>query len=287
MNVHPHPGPLPQEREKRLLHRGEASARTDLASFPKNDTHSPTATPTNHFPTDVAMLLPLLGGEGRGEGERDLDFRPEPQSAFSLSRDFTPSASHTETNAHPHPGPLPQERENRLTHRGEACARTDPASFPKNDTHSPTATPTNHFPTDVNLPHPLLGGEGRGEGERDLDFHSADAPRRSISATWLRYPSVEWLNDSAHSKSPTDFHSAAACCGVLRRRGAPSDRSPWRQPWVLGCSSRKPRSGDRKFATRRTPPALSPLTGLTFCSTPSPRLAPWATVWRRSAANLK
>ncbi len=122
MIAHPHPGPLPQEREKRLTLGGEACAGTDRASFPKNDTHSPTATPTNQFPTDVAMLHPLLGGEGWGEGERDLYFRPEPQSAFSLSRDFTPSANHTETNARPHPGPLPQERENRLPLRGEACA---------------------------------------------------------------------------------------------------------------------------------------------------------------------
>ena len=54
--------------------------------------------------------------------------------------------------------------------------------------------------------------------------------------------------------------------GVLRRRGAPSDRSPWRQPWVPGCAARKPRRGDREFSTRRYSPALSPLPGLPFCS---------------------
>ena len=36
----------------------------------------------------------------------------------------------------------------------------------------------------------------------------------------------------------------------FRRRGAPSDLSPWRQPWVIECIAQKPRRGDREY--RRT-----------------------------------
>ncbi len=95
---------------------------------------------------------------------------------------------------------------------------------------------------------------------------SGGVPRPGMRAAWRRYPSVKWTNDSAHAKSPTHSRSASACCGVLRRRGAPSDRSPWRQPWVSRRPAGKLRRGARAIGTRRSPPALSPLTGLPVCS---------------------
>ncbi len=60
MNVHPHPGPLPQEREN----RHPFSRRTSMY-FAANDPGSATAIKTNKFSRDTAWLS-LSPGERVG-----------------------------------------------------------------------------------------------------------------------------------------------------------------------------------------------------------------------------
>jgi hypothetical protein len=57
LNVRPHPGPLPRERENHL-----PSHVTDSDWIGRTISRNKGV---------AALLLPLLGGEGRGEGERN------------------------------------------------------------------------------------------------------------------------------------------------------------------------------------------------------------------------
>ena len=72
-DVHPHPGPLPQERVSIVTSPDDFSilvAVTDSVSF-TNKTHD---NPSYHIAQNAANGSPSPGGEGRGEGERKLLF---------------------------------------------------------------------------------------------------------------------------------------------------------------------------------------------------------------------
>ncbi len=56
LNVRPHPGPLPRERENRLQPRRISCVWICRAVIRESK--------------DVRLLFPLPGGEGQGEGER-------------------------------------------------------------------------------------------------------------------------------------------------------------------------------------------------------------------------
>ena len=63
--------------------------------------------------------------------------------------------------------------------------------------------------------------------------------------------------------------------------GAAVEGGPRRQPWVEVLAS-EPRSGERKSSWAGI---LSPLTGLVVMAHFSPRLAPWATLFRHTVAD--
>jgi len=71
LNVRPHPGPLPQERENRLPAAGTAqSLCLSLVFLPEESANGVNPTGFRAMRTSQ-LLLPLPGGEGRGESERD------------------------------------------------------------------------------------------------------------------------------------------------------------------------------------------------------------------------
>ena len=68
--VHPHPSPLPQERENRspvspIAETVNRSVRFDAAAKPAAITIA-----TSKFSSDARLVSPLPGGEGQDEGER-------------------------------------------------------------------------------------------------------------------------------------------------------------------------------------------------------------------------
>ena len=65
MNVRPHPGPLPQERENRLQWAGDASVPVDLRHLQVDSQKTATAYQTHKFSSGVA-LLSLSPGERAG-----------------------------------------------------------------------------------------------------------------------------------------------------------------------------------------------------------------------------
>lgn len=62
-----------------------------------------------------------------------------------------------------------------------------------------------------------------------------------------------------------------------------TDRSPRRKPWVSQRSEIKPRPGRQKCLQRATI-LWRPVRGLPVLLNQFPRLTPWATLFRRSAA---
>ena len=71
MNNRPHPGPLPQEREKRLPSLIVARVLYySLASWDEEARRSDSRLESRIAGIGLC-LFPLLGGEGQGEGERE------------------------------------------------------------------------------------------------------------------------------------------------------------------------------------------------------------------------
>lgn len=67
MNAHPHPGLLPQEKEKRSLRLGDADARGCRAALVTNDKAAAMTRDTAKF-AKRADAVPSPGGEGQDEG---------------------------------------------------------------------------------------------------------------------------------------------------------------------------------------------------------------------------
>jgi hypothetical protein len=88
MNVRPHPGPLPQERENRLQWAGDASMTVDLRHHQADSQKMATAYQTHKFSSDVALLT-LSQGERAGvrasvNSNLDLLLTPGTLAAFSV-----------------------------------------------------------------------------------------------------------------------------------------------------------------------------------------------------------
>ena len=88
---------------------------------------------------------------------------------------------------------------------------------------------------------------------------------KRLGNEWARISRVE---GSSRSKTQSLSHGVA------------SESSPRRKPWGGGAMVTEPRQGRQKQASNSfAAPRLLP------CSADPPRLAPWATFWRCSAAN--
>jgi hypothetical protein len=88
MNVRPHPGPLPQERENRVQRAGDADMPIDLRHLQVDGRKPPTAYRTHKFSSDVA-LLSLSPGERAGvranvNSNLDLLLPPRTPAAFPV-----------------------------------------------------------------------------------------------------------------------------------------------------------------------------------------------------------
>ncbi len=78
MNVRPHPGPLPQERENYLPHFDDAHALGGRVPFAANDLAAACAIATNKFHID-AVWFTLSPGERAGvRASVNLTFRHHP-----------------------------------------------------------------------------------------------------------------------------------------------------------------------------------------------------------------
>ncbi|MGH7951575.1 MAG: hypothetical protein ACREFE_06610 [Limisphaerales bacterium] len=73
MNIRPHPGPLPQERENCSLRLDNASVPGGRTAFSANKQPA-LKKMTNEFSSTAKSCSLSLGGEGQGEGERQSNF---------------------------------------------------------------------------------------------------------------------------------------------------------------------------------------------------------------------
>lgn len=67
--------------------------------------------------------------------------------------------------------------------------------------------------------------------------------------------------------------------------GGAADSSPRREPWVRVASDPSPGRGGRTGSLRGEPNSIAP-SGARLAANSNPRLTPWATVFRRSAAGV-
>jgi len=81
--VRPHPGPLPQEREK-AAPPAEVSKPVEPAAAQTAKTEGGAEAETNRAVTARTSVLPLPGGEGRGEGERASNQHYSPPASTAL-----------------------------------------------------------------------------------------------------------------------------------------------------------------------------------------------------------
>jgi hypothetical protein len=65
MDIRPHPGPLPQERENRAPASGKSKAHFGRAFYPLSGKAAATASEAKKYP-DTAIIFPLSPGESAG-----------------------------------------------------------------------------------------------------------------------------------------------------------------------------------------------------------------------------
>ena len=205
MNVRPHPGPLPQEREKRSPRLGGADAPGCRAVFPANDEAAAIATVTNEFSNNAASL-PLSPGERAGVRAsvkltsaipahirryhqprvRLMNDRPHPGQAQTLTR---PAATLS------HPMGEGKEKEKRSPRLGGTDALGCRAFFSTNDKAAAIAMVTNEFSSDATS---LTLSPGERAGVRAVQITNLISPastlRTSVKLTSLLFSFIQRLH---------------------------------------------------------------------------------------------